>query len=83
MKEGCITERGTHEELMNLNGDYATIFNNLLLGETPHVEVRLAAICTYLFSVPGVNDVEISAKLSVCVSLARDSIFSADQTTVA
>lgn len=41
MKEGCITERGTHEELMNLNGDYATIFNNLLLGETPPVEVRL------------------------------------------
>ncbi|XP_040858976.1 multidrug resistance-associated protein 5 isoform X1 [Ochotona curzoniae] len=40
MKEGCITERGTHEELMNLNGDYATIFNNLLLGETPHVEVN-------------------------------------------
>jgi hypothetical protein len=39
MKEGCITERGTHEELMNLNGDYATIFNNLLLGETPPVEV--------------------------------------------
>uniref|UniRef100_A0A8C4M5W3 ATP-binding cassette sub-family C member 5 n=1 Tax=Equus asinus asinus TaxID=83772 RepID=A0A8C4M5W3_EQUAS len=38
MKEGCITERGTHEELMNLNGDYATIFNNLLLGETPPVE---------------------------------------------
>lgn len=41
MKEGCITERGTHEELMNLNGDYATIFNNLLLGETPPVEVRI------------------------------------------
>ncbi|XP_004424724.1 PREDICTED: multidrug resistance-associated protein 5 isoform X1 [Ceratotherium simum simum] len=40
MKEGCITERGTHEELMNLNGDYATIFNNLLLGETPPVEIN-------------------------------------------
>lgn len=39
MKEGCITERGSHEELMNLNGDYATIFNNLQLGETPHIEV--------------------------------------------
>ncbi|EHB12549.1 Multidrug resistance-associated protein 5 [Heterocephalus glaber] len=38
MKEGCVTERGTHEELMSLNGDYATIFNNLLLGETPPVE---------------------------------------------
>lgn len=45
MKEGCITERGTHEELMNLNGDYATIFNNLLLGETPPVEVRFAYVC--------------------------------------
>uniref|UniRef100_A0A2K6RP73 ATP binding cassette subfamily C member 5 n=1 Tax=Rhinopithecus roxellana TaxID=61622 RepID=A0A2K6RP73_RHIRO len=40
MKEGCITERGTHEELMNLNGDYATIFNNLLLGDTPPVEIN-------------------------------------------
>uniref|UniRef100_F7F2X7 ATP-binding cassette sub-family C member 5 n=1 Tax=Ornithorhynchus anatinus TaxID=9258 RepID=F7F2X7_ORNAN len=40
MKEGCITERGSHEGLMNLNGDYATIFNNLLLGEAPHVEVN-------------------------------------------
>uniref|UniRef100_A0A8D2PS02 ATP-binding cassette sub-family C member 5 n=1 Tax=Zosterops lateralis melanops TaxID=1220523 RepID=A0A8D2PS02_ZOSLA len=39
MKEGCITERGSHEELMNLNGDYATIFNSLQLGETPHIEV--------------------------------------------
>lgn len=39
MKEGCITERGSHEELMNLSGDYATIFNNLQLGETPHIEV--------------------------------------------
>lgn len=46
MKEGCITERGTHEELMNLNGDYATIFNNLLLGETPPVEVRfVVCVC--------------------------------------
>ncbi|KAM9583222.1 ATP-binding cassette sub-family C member 5 isoform 2-T2 [Trichechus inunguis] len=40
MKDGCITERGSHEELMNLNGDYATIFNNLLLGETPPVEIN-------------------------------------------
>ncbi|XP_069069026.1 ATP-binding cassette sub-family C member 5 isoform X2 [Pleurodeles waltl] len=40
MKEGCITERGTHEELMNLNGDYAAIFNNLQLGETPHIEIN-------------------------------------------
>lgn len=45
MKEGCITERGSHEDLMNLNGDYAAIFNNLQLGETPHIEVscQLAA----------------------------------------
>ncbi|XP_044278252.1 multidrug resistance-associated protein 5 isoform X3 [Varanus komodoensis] len=41
MKEGCITERGNHEDLMNLNGDYATIFNNLQLGETPHIEISL------------------------------------------
>ncbi|XP_066478700.1 ATP-binding cassette sub-family C member 5 isoform X2 [Tiliqua scincoides] len=40
MKEGCITERGSHEDLMNLNGDYATIFNNLQLGETPHIEIK-------------------------------------------
>uniref|UniRef100_G3WLH3 ATP-binding cassette sub-family C member 5 n=1 Tax=Sarcophilus harrisii TaxID=9305 RepID=G3WLH3_SARHA len=39
MKEGCITERGSHEQLMDLNGDYAAIFNNLLLGETPHIEI--------------------------------------------
>ncbi|XP_056675895.1 ATP-binding cassette sub-family C member 5 isoform X4 [Monodelphis domestica] len=39
MKEGCITEQGSHEQLMNLNGDYAAIFNNLLLGETPHIEI--------------------------------------------
>ncbi|KAM6356957.1 LOW QUALITY PROTEIN: ATP-binding cassette sub-family C member 5 [Alca torda] len=37
MKEAGITERGSHEELMNLNGDYAN-FNNLQLGETPHIE---------------------------------------------
>ncbi|XP_042315891.1 multidrug resistance-associated protein 5 isoform X1 [Sceloporus undulatus] len=41
MKEGCITERGSHEDLMNLNGDYATIFNNLQLGETPHIEINV------------------------------------------
>ena len=39
MKEGCITERGSHEDLMNLNGDYAAIFNSLQLGDTPHIEV--------------------------------------------
>ncbi|KAL7991103.1 hypothetical protein Chor_014533, partial [Crotalus horridus] len=41
MKEGCITERGSHEDLMNLNSDYAAIFNSLQLGETPHIEVNL------------------------------------------
>lgn len=36
---------------MNLNGDYATIFNNLLLGETPPVEVRFAwCVCVCLSS---------------------------------
>ncbi|KAJ7324685.1 hypothetical protein JRQ81_017705 [Phrynocephalus forsythii] len=41
MKEGCITERGSHEDLMNLNGDYAAIFNSLQLGDTPHIEVNV------------------------------------------
>ncbi|XP_065413698.1 ATP-binding cassette sub-family C member 5 isoform X4 [Chrysemys picta bellii] len=41
MKEGCITERGTHEGLMNLNGDYAVIFNSLQLGEAPHIEINV------------------------------------------
>ncbi|XP_061493478.1 ATP-binding cassette sub-family C member 5 isoform X2 [Rhineura floridana] len=41
MKEGCVTERGSHEDLMNLNGEYAAIFNSLQLGDTPHIEVNL------------------------------------------
>ncbi|KAL8188172.1 UNVERIFIED_CONTAM: Multidrug resistance-associated protein 5, partial [Gekko kuhli] len=41
MKEGCITERGSHEDLMNLNGDYAAIFNSLQLGESPHIEINV------------------------------------------
>ncbi|XP_026086887.1 multidrug resistance-associated protein 5-like [Carassius auratus] len=39
MRDGSITEQGSHEDLMNLNGDYAAIFNNLQLGETPFIEV--------------------------------------------
>ncbi|XP_051579787.1 ATP-binding cassette sub-family C member 5-like isoform X1 [Myxocyprinus asiaticus] len=39
MRDGSITEQGSHEDLMNLNGDYAAIFNNLQLGETPVIEV--------------------------------------------
>ncbi|CAB1348462.1 unnamed protein product [Coregonus sp. 'balchen'] len=39
MREGSITEQGSHEGLMRLNGDYAAMFNNLQLGETPFIEV--------------------------------------------
>ncbi|KAI4894928.1 hypothetical protein NFI96_014952, partial [Prochilodus magdalenae] len=39
MREGSITEQGSHEDLMNLNGDYAAMFNNLQLGEAPFIEV--------------------------------------------
>ncbi|XP_041095700.1 multidrug resistance-associated protein 5-like [Polyodon spathula] len=38
MKDGSITEKGTHEDLMGLNGDYAAMFNSLQLGEAPHIE---------------------------------------------
>lgn len=39
MREGSITEKGSHEDLMNLNGDYTAMFNNLQLGDTPFIEV--------------------------------------------
>ncbi|XP_053356806.1 multidrug resistance-associated protein 5 [Clarias gariepinus] len=39
MREGSITEKGSHEDLMNLNGDYAAMFNTLQLGETPFIEL--------------------------------------------
>uniref|UniRef100_A0A673MPK3 ATP-binding cassette sub-family C member 5 n=1 Tax=Sinocyclocheilus rhinocerous TaxID=307959 RepID=A0A673MPK3_9TELE len=38
MRDGSITEQGSHEDLMNVNGDYAAMFNNLQLGETPIIE---------------------------------------------
>uniref|UniRef100_A0A8C7UAX9 ATP-binding cassette sub-family C member 5 n=1 Tax=Oncorhynchus mykiss TaxID=8022 RepID=A0A8C7UAX9_ONCMY len=41
MREGSITEQGSHEDLMRLNRDYAAMFNNLQLGETPFVELQL------------------------------------------
>ncbi|XP_053566295.1 ATP-binding cassette sub-family C member 5 isoform X1 [Bombina bombina] len=41
MKEGCITERGNHEDLLKLNGEYAATFNNFQLGENPHFEISM------------------------------------------
>lgn len=43
MRDGSITEQGSHEDLMNLNGDYAAMFNNLQLGDTPIIEVSVSA----------------------------------------
>uniref|UniRef100_A0A6Q2YNV5 ATP-binding cassette sub-family C member 5 n=1 Tax=Esox lucius TaxID=8010 RepID=A0A6Q2YNV5_ESOLU len=45
MRDGSITEQGSHEDLMRLNGDYAAMFNNLQLGETPFSEVRGYSMC--------------------------------------
>ncbi|XP_057203387.1 multidrug resistance-associated protein 5 [Triplophysa rosa] len=39
MRDGSITEQGSHEDLMNLNGDYAAMFNSLQLGDSPIIEV--------------------------------------------
>ncbi|XP_014068868.1 ATP-binding cassette sub-family C member 5 [Salmo salar] len=39
MREGSITEQGSHDYLMRLNRDYAAMFNNLQLGETSFIEV--------------------------------------------
>lgn len=49
MREGSITEQGSHEELMSLNGDYAAMFNNLQLGEAPLIEVRGGAVTQELW----------------------------------
>ncbi|XP_029922395.1 ATP-binding cassette sub-family C member 5 isoform X2 [Myripristis murdjan] len=38
MREGSIVEQGNHDDLMKLNGDYAAMFNNLQLGDTPYIE---------------------------------------------
>ncbi|XP_056140092.1 multidrug resistance-associated protein 5 isoform X4 [Lampris incognitus] len=38
MREGSIVEQGNHDDLMSLNGDYAAMFNNLQLGDTPYIE---------------------------------------------
>ncbi|KAM9318597.1 ATP-binding cassette sub-family C member 5 [Pholidichthys leucotaenia] len=38
MRDGSIVERGDHDRLMELNGDYAAMFNHFQLGDTPHVE---------------------------------------------
>lgn len=44
MRDGSITEQGSHEDLMNVNGDYAAMFNTLQLGETHIIEVRISLI---------------------------------------
>uniref|UniRef100_A0A3B5AUS3 ATP-binding cassette sub-family C member 5 n=1 Tax=Stegastes partitus TaxID=144197 RepID=A0A3B5AUS3_9TELE len=38
MREGSIVEQGNHDNLMKLNGDYATMFNHFQLGDTPYIE---------------------------------------------
>ncbi|XP_048400660.1 ATP-binding cassette sub-family C member 5-like isoform X2 [Stegostoma tigrinum] len=35
MRDGCIAEQGTHEELMTLNEDYAALFNSMQQANTP------------------------------------------------
>ncbi|XP_075997924.1 ATP-binding cassette sub-family C member 5 [Genypterus blacodes] len=40
MRDGAIAEQGNHDNLMKLNGDYATMFNNFQLGETQHIEAH-------------------------------------------
>lgn len=70
---------------MNLNGDYAAIFNNLLLGETPPVEVRFVGfVC--LISTQG-NMMTVNQKepvvscdqTSVLCSLARSPVGKQDE----
>lgn len=38
MREGGVAERGNHDDLMKLNGDYAAMFNNFQLGDAPIIE---------------------------------------------
>ncbi|CAK6982349.1 multidrug resistance-associated protein 5 isoform X2 [Scomber scombrus] len=38
MREGSIVEQGNHDDLMKLNGDYASMFNHFQLGESPYIE---------------------------------------------
>lgn len=47
MREGSITEQGSHDYLMRLNRDYAAMFNNLQLGETSFIEVSGTGVCVY------------------------------------
>ncbi|KAF7657597.1 hypothetical protein LDENG_00024890 [Lucifuga dentata] len=40
MREGTIAEQGNHDDLMKINGDYASMFNNFQLGDTPYIEAH-------------------------------------------
>lgn len=52
MKEGSIVERGNHDDLMRLNGDYAAMFNHFQLGDAPLIEVSVRlSVCPSVFPV--------------------------------
>uniref|UniRef100_A0A673MHL5 ATP-binding cassette, sub-family C (CFTR/MRP), member 5 n=1 Tax=Sinocyclocheilus rhinocerous TaxID=307959 RepID=A0A673MHL5_9TELE len=44
MRDGSITEQGSHEDLMNVNGDYATTLQNIFFSH-PHVRMNLKHQC--------------------------------------